>query len=84
MKLPKELTTVTRVSKVVALTMFVLLPIIGFMFGMNYKSMLEQSKSYDMFPEANAEYSCELDVTVCPDNSLVGRVPPVCEYAPCE
>lgn len=35
-KLPKSFTTVTKASKILALTMFVTLPFIGFYFGINY------------------------------------------------
>jgi len=37
MKLPKELTTVTTLSKTVALIMFISLPIIAFIAGMNFE-----------------------------------------------
>jgi hypothetical protein len=88
MKLPRELTTVTRLSKFLALIMFITLPVIAFSFGMNFK---EYSENNELFmasvPVTNTvddEYPCELDVTICPDNSLVGRVPPQCEYRACE
>ena len=40
MHLPKELTTVTPLSKSVALLMFISLPIITFFFGMSYQSAI--------------------------------------------
>ena len=43
MKLPKELTTVTRLSKYLAMVLFITLPFIGFFMGMNYQSMLDLS-----------------------------------------
>ncbi len=39
-KLPKSLTTVTRVSKTIALIMFIALPFIGFYVGMRYQQEL--------------------------------------------
>jgi len=39
--LPKELTTVTTVSKTVALLMFIVLPICGFFIGMHYQAALD-------------------------------------------
>ena len=44
MKIPKELTTVTPLSKAVALCMFIVLPIIAFILGMHYQTMLEESR----------------------------------------
>ena len=41
MKLPKELTTVTPVSKYLAMLVFLILPFIGFSFGMRYQEMVD-------------------------------------------
>ena len=40
MQLPKEIVTVTKLSKIVALIMFITLPVIAFLFGMRYQTML--------------------------------------------
>lgn len=45
MNLPKELTTVTPLSKIIALIMFITLPIIAFLFGMKYESLLNVNKN---------------------------------------
>lgn len=45
MQLPRELTTVTPLSKAIALLFFVTLPILAFVFGMNYQSMLENNQT---------------------------------------
>lgn len=37
MKLPKELTTVTPLSKTIALVLFMLLPFLGFLIGFKYQ-----------------------------------------------
>ncbi len=44
MKLPKELTTVTPISKALALLMFIVIPICAFFIGMNYKQMVDMSQ----------------------------------------
>src|SRR3989344_1976481 len=40
MSLPKELTTVTPLSKIVALILFIFLPILGFHFGIKYQQLI--------------------------------------------
>jgi hypothetical protein len=47
-KLPKELTTVTTVSKLLALLMFISLPIIAFQYGRNIQSRNDALKMADM------------------------------------
>src|SRR3989344_7567875 len=79
MQLPKELTTVTPLSKNIALIMFTLLPIIAFILGMNYQANLADYKSIAP-PEKKA---CTLEAKICPDGSFVGRTGPNCEFAPC-
>lgn len=41
MRLPKELTTVTPISKALALLMFIVFPICGFFLGMNYQQTID-------------------------------------------
>jgi len=92
MKLPKEITTVTPLSKAVALIMFISLPIIAFFFGMRYQTMLlEQNISLiptpiSVSPTAKPETApivCTMDAKICPDGSGVGRVGPDCQFAKC-
>lgn len=81
MNLPKELTTVTPISKAIALVLFISLPIVGFVFGMNY-----QAGHYDniMKPIPTPEpVACTMEAKICPDGSAVGRVPPNCEFEMC-
>ncbi len=40
-KLPKYMTTVTPFSKIVALIMYIVLPILGFYLGVQYQQMKE-------------------------------------------
>ena len=44
MKLPKELTTVTPLSKYLAMVVFLALPFIGFFMGVRYQEMLDLGK----------------------------------------
>ena len=79
MKLPEELTTVTRLSKFVALIMFLTLPVIAFKFGMNYEKAMEDFNS----PQIVNSTACTTDAKLCPDGSSVGRVRPKCDFADC-
>jgi len=45
MKLPKELTTVTPLSKNIALLLFATLPIVGFLMGMRYQQAVTQPQN---------------------------------------
>lgn len=45
--LPKELTTVTPLSKTLAIIVFLTVPIIAFLMGMNYQDALKQCNTYD-------------------------------------
>lgn len=53
MKLPKELTTVTKLSKYLTKVVFIALPIVGFFLGMRYQEMLDLAKRQEM----NADFS---------------------------
>jgi len=44
MKLPKELITVTPLSKLLAITLFVSLPVVGFLVGIRYQEMMDLGK----------------------------------------
>lgn len=71
MQIPKELTTVTTVSKTVALVMFVTLPIIAFLFGMRYQTLIEQANS---MPPAVVVISPKITYT-CPKKQYVNCMP---------
>src|SRR3990167_1335774 len=45
MNLPKELTTVTRLSKILVAILFVSLPFVGFFLGIRYQEMLNPTKN---------------------------------------
>lgn len=85
MKLPKELTTVTRLSKALALTLFITLPILAFSFGMKYQKGIDEQKIQSSItpPIIEEPVACTLDARECPDGTVVGRVPPDCEFEAC-
>lgn len=82
MTLPKELTTVTPLSKAVALLLFILLPIISFIFGMNYQAGYFDKKMVAPSPTPEP-VACTMDAKICPDGTAVGRIPPNCEFEKC-
>jgi hypothetical protein len=94
-KLPAELTTVTTTSRIVALTLFVILPILGFMIGIRYQKTLTEIGDLSRpmpAPEAplsplptydDNQVACTMDAKVCPDGSYVGRVAPTCDFSAC-
>lgn len=79
MQLPKELTTVTPLSKTIALIMFTLLPILAFLIGVEYEKKQSEQPVYSN-PQQKA---CTEDARICPDGSTVGRTGPNCEFAKC-
>lgn len=50
MKLPKSMTTVTPLSKFIALSMFILFPVIAFYFGMKYQQAVDISSEQAVIP----------------------------------
>lgn len=48
MKLPKELTIVTPLSKYLAMILFIVLPIVGFFLGIRYQEILDLAKRQQM------------------------------------
>lgn len=68
MKLPKQLTTVTPLSKFLALFMFVTIPIIGFFLGTQYQKTIPPEKSFEGkpcggFAGETGEFACPNDYT---------------------
>jgi len=47
MKISNSLTTVTRLSKIIALILFILLPFIGFRLGFNYRNAIDVPENCD-------------------------------------
>ncbi len=90
MTLPKELTTVTTISKTLALYMFIMMPIIGFLLGMKYQENIDATRYTSETPimqtpghKTPLQRACTMDAKLCPDGSAVGRSGPNCEFAPC-
>src|SRR3989344_2760283 len=68
MTLPKELTTVTSFSKILALILFITLPILSFIFGMNYQKNREEYdmkkiQKIDMLSNYQSDIPTEIDIT---------------------
>ena len=82
MSLPQELTTVTKVAKAVALIMFITLPILAFIFGMNFQQRMSDNNQIVESPTPEP-VACTMDALICPDGTAVGRVPPSCEFEAC-
>jgi len=79
MPLPKELTTVTLLSKLVALLLFILLPIVSFIFGVNYQKTISENVNNSNQPKQ----ACTLEAKICPGGIAVGRTGSNCEFTPC-
>jgi hypothetical protein len=90
-QLPESLTTITPLSKTLALVLFILLPFIGFFLGVRYQQHCQSAYSPPVIinqatpiPTPKQQVYCTQDVKVCPDGSYVSREGPNCEFAPCE
>ena len=66
MRLPKSLTTVTRFSKILAMILFILFPILGFKLGMDY-----QKKFIDAVQKNKNENSQPIEKNISPTPKLV-------------
>lgn len=83
MQLPKELTTVTPLSKAIALLFFITLPILAFVFGMNYQKAIENNQispiqSIKVFPSPVVQPSIGVK-TECNSRGLKCPVGFVCD-----
>lgn len=67
MQLPKSFTTITPLSKALALILLIALPILGFYFGMNYKQM----DSYQKEDISNESQKNTTDNKVAPENDYL-------------
>ncbi|MFZ2026387.1 MAG: hypothetical protein WAV30_03820 [Microgenomates group bacterium] len=84
MNLSKELTTVTPFSKALALTLFIVLPIVAFSLGMSYQATIEPKTppTQNVIP-SDEPVACTMDAKICPDGTAVGRIGPDCEFEEC-
>ncbi len=84
MTLPKWATTVTPLSKTIALFIFITFPIFGFALGAYYQKSVDQTKNIIMTsPTPPQGQACTMEAKICPDGTAVGRTGPNCEFAPC-
>lgn len=70
MNLPKELTTVTFLSKSIAMLLFITLPILAFIFGMNYQAQLSTPSPTKSVSKPTVTFSYK-----CPKNDYVDCMP---------
>lgn len=65
MTLPKELTTVTPLSKLTALILLIVLPILGFLFGMKYQALINYSnqnlRTFTFSDQKKADFTCPVN-----------------------
>ncbi len=86
MKLSKKYTTVTPLSKILALILFIALPFIGFYLGMLYQKGIDVGIPNPPYAYEELDVSkneCTLEAKLCADGSSVGRQGPACEFALC-
>lgn len=82
-------TTVTPLSKLLALICFILFPFIGFYLGMQYNKMLTKPYAMPVMKATKSQSSCTTqntcpdDAKVCSDGTYVFRKSPKCEFALC-
>jgi hypothetical protein len=84
MPLSKSFTTVTPLSKLLAMILFIAFPFIGFYLGTTYEKSLSQAH-LSSTPQATcvAQKQCSEEAKQCPDGSFVFRQRPDCAYAAC-
>ncbi len=78
--------TVTTFSKITALVLFVMLPVIAFYLGVAYQEKIDSPLIHEKVwtkPEIEQKV-CTMEVRLCPDGkTYVGRTGPNCEFAKC-
>lgn len=81
------LTTITPLSKGLALGLFITLPFFTFLGGIWYGENFTRAQLLEHFSNTFASNSspqaCTEDAYICPDGSSVGRTGPNCSFAPC-
>lgn len=83
-------TTVTTFSKIVALILFVMLPVIAFYMGVAYQERIDRPMLQEIYKmnsklpsQIEGDTACTMDARLCPDGSAVGREGPNCEFKKC-
>lgn len=84
MNLFKKIFIINLFSKIIILISFFIFLILGFLL-INYQKFIfkTKEKSINLITLTIKERSCALEAKVCPDGSVVGRIPPDCNFAPC-
>lgn len=78
--------TVTSFSKIMALILFVMLPICAFFLGVAYQEKLDKpfmQSFIELKKPTTTGKACSMEAKLCPDGSSIGRSGPNCEFAKC-
>ncbi len=83
-------TTVTTLSKIIAVILFVMLPVIAFYMGVAYQERIDKPLLQELHKtptnkpsQIQGGVACTMDARLCPDGSAVGREGPNCEFKKC-
>jgi len=76
--------TVTTFSKITALVMFIMFPVVTFYLGVMYQERLDKP-FMQQYVEAikPIQKACTMEAKLCPDGSYVGRSGSNCEFDKC-
>ncbi|MGH7203756.1 MAG: hypothetical protein ACREHC_04915 [Candidatus Levyibacteriota bacterium] len=93
LKLSKTWTTVTPLSKFLAMALFIILPFVGFYLGVQYGKKVTPSYppvQYTPPPPvtisnkpSSSPHMCPALAKACPDGTYVKMTGPHCEFQPC-
>ena len=84
MKKKNAFNTVTTFSKITALVLFVMFPVIAFYLGVMYQERLDKPFMQQYVEvKKQIQKACTMEAKLCPDGSYVGRSGPTCEFAKC-
>ncbi len=84
MKKKNAFNTVTTFSKITALVLFIMFPVIAFYLGVSYQERLDKpfmQQYVEVKPPI--QKACTMEAKLCPDGSYVGRSGPDCEFKKC-
>lgn len=76
--------TVTTFSKITALVLFVMFPVVAFYLGVSYQERLDKP-FMQQYVEVKkpTQQACTMEAKICSDGTSVGRIGPNCEFAKC-
>ena len=77
--------TVTPFSKITALVLFVMLPVVAFYLGVLYQERIDSPLIEDKYVAHKSQVKtfCTMEAKLCPDGSYVSRTGSNCEFEKC-